>query len=429
MRIVAAATPAEGHVRPVLQVAAHLAAAGHEVVMLTGPRWAELVTAAGVKFEPLRGDALVDVDGADFRDGRNALQPGPDQLNYDFIRLYADTLPSQHSALQHLLTPESVLICDIAFSGAYPVLLGAPGTRPALAIGLGISLVTALSEDTTPLAGPLGHDEAARAAHRDANAALVAALNPFQQRLERAARACGATQQMGYVGTMWDTIWDVTAQLCVEEFEYPRHDLPEEVRFVGPLPEPRFETDALPDWWGELEGGRPVVLVSQGTIANDDLTQLVVPTVRALADTDALVVAALGRDISALDPLLDRVPDNVRVVEFVPFWRLLPHVDVMVTNGGYGATQQALRHGVPLVVGGDGQDKPYIAARVHASDTGLDLGTGRPSVEQIAHAVTAVRTDTRVQQGIRRMTAAIAASDALGAIGALVEAASNNRTR
>ena len=41
MKIVAAATPAEGHARPVLQVAAHLAAAGHEVVMLTGPRYAE----------------------------------------------------------------------------------------------------------------------------------------------------------------------------------------------------------------------------------------------------------------------------------------------------------------------------------------------------------------------------------------------------
>lgn len=142
MKIVAAATPAEGHVRPVLQVAAHLTAVGHEVVMITGPRWERLVAAEGVKFEPLSGDALVDVDGTDFRDGRKALQPGPDQLNHDFISLYAETLPAQHAALQRLLTPESVLICDIAFSGAYPVLLGAPGTRPTRAIGLGISLVT-----------------------------------------------------------------------------------------------------------------------------------------------------------------------------------------------------------------------------------------------------------------------------------------------
>ena len=397
--------------------------------MLTGPRYAGLVNAAGVKFKPLDGAALVDVNGADFRDGRNAVQPGPDQLNYDFVRLYAETLPEQHAALQRLLTPESVLNCDIAFSGAYPVLLGAPGTRPARAIGLGISTVTALSEDTTTLAGPLGDDEAALNARREVNAALVAALYPFQQRLERAARACGATQEMGYVGTMWDTIWDVTAQLCVEEFEYPRHDLPEQVRFVGPLPEPRFETEALPDWWADTEGERPVVLVTQGTIANDDLTQLVVPTLLALADTDVLVVAALGRDPSALDPLLDRIPDNVRVVEFVPFWLLLPHVDVMVTNGGYGATQQALRHGVPLVVGGDGEDKPFVAARVQASNTGVDLGTGRPSAEQIAHAVATVRTDARIRQGIQRMTTAIAASDALETITGLAEASARNKAQ
>jgi UDP:flavonoid glycosyltransferase YjiC (YdhE family) len=42
---------------------------------------------------------------------------------------------------------------------------------------------------------------------------------------------------------------------------------------------------------------------------------------------------------------------------------LLPHVDAMVTNGGYGGVQQALAHGVPLVVTGDSEDKPEVAAR------------------------------------------------------------------
>ena len=46
------------------------------------------------------------------------------------------------------------------------------------------------------------------------------------------------------------------------------------------------------------------------------------------------------------------LPANVRTSPYIPFERLLPHVDVMVTNGGYGGTQAALAHGVPLVLAG-----------------------------------------------------------------------------
>ena len=43
---------------------------------------------------------------------------------------------------------------------------------------------------------------------------------------------------------------------------------------------------------------------------------------------------------------------------------LLPRTDVLVTNGGYGGVQQALAHGVPLVVAGRTEDKVEVAARV-----------------------------------------------------------------
>ena len=63
---------------------------------------------------------------------------------------------------------------------------------------------------------------------------------------------------------------------------------------------------------------------------------------------------------------------------------LLPHVDAMVTNGGYGGVQQALAHGVPLVVAGDSEDKPEVAARVQWSGAGINLHTGRPSPAMVA---------------------------------------------
>jgi UDP:flavonoid glycosyltransferase YjiC (YdhE family) len=58
----------------------------------------------------------------------------------------------------------------------------------------------------------------------------------------------------------------------------------------------------------------------------------------------------------------------------------------MVTNGGYGGIQFALAHGVPLVVAGETEEKPDIAARVAWSGAG-NLKTGTPSADAVKAAV------------------------------------------
>ena len=86
--------------------------------------------------------------------------------------------------------------------------------------------------------------------------------------------------------------------------------------------------------------------VTQGTIANDDLSELILPTVHGLADADVLVVVATGgRPVAELGPL----PANARAAEFLPYAELFAQTDVFVTNGGYGGVQFALAHGVPVV--------------------------------------------------------------------------------
>jgi UDP:flavonoid glycosyltransferase YjiC (YdhE family) len=90
----------------------------------------------------------------------------------------------------------------------------------------------------------------------------------------------------------------------------------------------------------------------------------------------------------------------------------------MVTNGGYGGVQQALANGVPLVVAGDSDDKPEVAARVQWSGAGINLHTGRPSVAMVARAVRRVLTRPSYRERARALQAEIAASDALAAIGA-----------
>jgi UDP:flavonoid glycosyltransferase YjiC (YdhE family) len=164
-------------------------------------------------------------------------------------------------------------------------------------------------------------------------------------------------------------------------------------------------------------GDKAVVLVTQGTIANFDFNQLIQPTLSALAKEDVLVVAATART----DTESIVAPSNARVESFVPFDRLLAKVDVLVTNGGYGAVHQALSLGVPIVIAGETEDKALISARVHWTGAGISLGTQDPTEEQIGRAVRAVLADPRYRQRARAIQENFKEYDAPDAITHAVE--------
>src|SRR4029453_7192269 len=97
--------------------------------------------------------------------------------------------------------------------------------------------------------------------------------------------------------------------------------------------------------------------------------------IAGLADQPVLVVCTTG---GAPPSVLGPLPANARAASFLPHALLLPLVDVMVTNGGWGGVLAALQAGVPLVVAGRSLDKPEVARRVAWTKAGLNLRTDRP---------------------------------------------------
>jgi UDP:flavonoid glycosyltransferase YjiC (YdhE family) len=137
-----------------------------------------------------------------------------------------------------------------------------------------------------------------------------------------------------------------------------------------------------------------VVLVTQGTIATDP-ADLLAPCLEGLAGNDLFVVATTGGS----DPsVLGDPPPNAAVEKFVPYSALLPHVDVMVSNGGFGSVQLAIAHGVPMVVAGTSEDKKEVTAHVGWSGVGINLRTNRPSPRQIAEAVERVLNEPKYRE-------------------------------
>ncbi len=216
----------------------------------------------------------------------------------------------------------------------------------------------------------------------------------------------------------WLTRADAVVQLSVPSFEYPRPDAATRLEFTGMVTTSSALEHPRPAWWSDLDGSRPVVHVTQGTIANDDLSELILPTVHGLADEDVLVVVATGgRPVADLGPL----PANARAAEFLPYAELFARTDVFVTNGGYGGVQFALAHGVPVVVAPGKEDKVEVAARVVWSGTGVNLRRQRPSGARVRRGVRRVLADPRFRTAATRIGTELAAAPGAAGFAAVID--------
>jgi UDP:flavonoid glycosyltransferase YjiC (YdhE family) len=231
----------------------------------------------------------------------------------------------------------------------------------------------------------------------------------------RAAHGLGAAAVPGPDGQ--HSPWLVLAQ-GVPGLEYQRPDLPSHVHFVGRLAGGPA-TREPPSWWDELRAartrGEPVVHVTQGTLDTDP-DDLLRPVMRAV--TDAVVVLTTGgAPVETLGPL----PAHVYAAPFIAHDELLPLVDVVVSNGGWGGVLAAVEAGVPLVVAGDTLDKPEVARRVAWSGAGLDLRTGRPKPAALSAAVHRVLNEPSFRARARELSTAMHAAGGVKAAGDLIE--------
>lgn len=427
-RYLIAATPLPGHVLPMLAIAQHLVGLGHEVRVHTASRFRAQAEATGAGFVPF--EAAIDFDHHELDQRfpqRQRLPSAHAQLCFGLKHFFADAMAAQRSGLRSILRDfaADAIVVDTMFCGTFPLLLGPREERPAV-VGIGISALPLSSCDTAffgtalpPSATPEG-----RVRNRAMNANLRQAMFGEVQRYFDALLTCAGLPALPefFVDAMVK-LPDLYLQLTSESFEYPRSDLPASVRFVGPLLAPASRDFVEPDWWHELDDGRRVVLVTQGTLANQNPAQLIGPTLQGLAGAgDIQVIATTGGPAPAA--LNMAVPANARVLPFLPYDRLLPKVHAMVTNGGYGSVNHALSLGVPLVVSGATEEKPEIAARVAWSGAGINLGNGQPGARQIGDAVRRLLNEPAYRQRAGVLRDDFARHRALDEIAAALEALS-----
>lgn len=419
--ILFAAVPIHGHVAPLLPVARSFVARGDRVRFLTGSRFAEVVARTGAEHIAL--PAAADFDDRELTSAfpeRRALSPVK-AIAFDFEHIFVRPGEHQFTALRALLDePTDVIVCDPLFVGAAILVEAEPAERVPVVVAGVVPLsypgpgLAPFGLGLPPLGGPAG---------RLRNGALAAMTRRLFRPVEAAAAEVSRrVQGRPLSGPVldWMPRADAVCQLTVASFEYPRPDAPDTLVFCGPVVAAAARDERLPGWWHELDGTRPVVHVTQGTIANADLGELVLPTIAALAQTHALVVVSTG---GVPVEQLGALPDNVRASEFLPYDELFARTDVFVTNGGYGGTQFALGHGVPVVVAPGKEDKVEVAARIAWSGAGVNLKTQQPSPRRLRAAVLDVLADPRYRAAAARIGADIRASTGTETLAATVDQA------
>lgn len=147
------------------------------------------------------------------------------------------------------------------------------------------------------------------------------------------------------------------------------------IQFVGPCIE--FRPQAAPFQFERLDG-RPLVLVSLGTVYGNP--RFFRECMEQLADAPWQVVLSTGVHYD-LGPL----PSNFIVRYFVPQIELLRRAAAFVTHAGMNSVQEALYHGVPMVMAPQAADQFWISGRVAELGAGLVLESGaiRSSVAKV----------------------------------------------
>jgi zeaxanthin glucosyltransferase len=197
--------------------------------------------------------------------------------------------------------------------------------------------------------------------------------------------------------------------------------MPEQCVLVGAALGPRRTDPSFNwDWW---DPARRHVLVTAGTLSANLVHGFFARMMAALEPMAGQVQAVLNAAAdSAPDP-----PSNVLVAPRVPMLDLMPRLDAVICQAGQSTVNEALAHGVPLVVAPIRLGELTVAEQVTRAGAGVAVSFSDASHTQLAAAVTAVLEEPGYRAQARRIGAEFAAAGGTGAAAAHLAALAADR--
>lgn len=331
MKVLMVTQPGEGHLGPMVPAARGLLAAGHELAVVSAPRFAPRVRERGLAAIGAGLDYLEADVRTDFPEARKL---APHRLGAWFLgELFADLAV-------HAMVPDLLAIVD--------------RERPDL-------LLRNSYEYATCIVGELR-----RIPYATLGCAFLVPPRFLAAHLEQPlsfARSAFGLAPYPALDMLDPHLHLTQAPLAWHEHRPPaaRAVRPAAIDLDGP--DPRRDMPGLrPDW--------PLVYASMGTTSNT-LPGLFPTILDALRDEPVNLVVTVGRnvDIAALGPQ----PDHVVLRPFIPQDRLLARCDLFITAASFFTVVSAILHGVPTLLCPLAGDTPAGALRFAELGVGLVL--------------------------------------------------------
>ncbi|MEV4972175.1 glycosyltransferase [Streptomyces scopuliridis] len=344
MKLLFSATPAFGHILPLVPLLQAAVSAGHTVGLLST---AEFRAAVGEELPPevefLAAGVMPDVfsEEAARRTGADVFRPTPSTIGEIFGGARVDLAVEESIGQATEWAPD--LVVAEPFDAVGPLVAARLGVGWHKA-GIGPSLPAVITDE-------IEHVASARYDRLHLHPVAASSyIDPCPRQLQ-------------------DPDWSpVTPMRAVRPQAHRR---------------PKDAALDLPDFGGR---DKPTALVTLGTIFSDPDT--LSAAVAAVAETGVNVIATLGSSLRhpTASQRVRADSTNVRYVPFTPLGQLLEKVDLVVGAGGVGTVVGTLAHGLPMVLWPQGADQPINAARAAASGASITVD----SAGGISPAVAAV---------------------------------------
>ncbi|MBC2901984.1 macrolide family glycosyltransferase [Streptomyces cupreus] len=369
--------PGTGHVNPTAGIVAELVARGHRVSYAVTARQGAEVEEAGATLVPY------ETTMRQTRNAMNDLESVDRFTTGDFVQVLRGLVTETEAVYPAL---------DRAFADGRPDVLihdGLSGwTGRLLAHSWGIPSVRSIPTLAANEHWSLGTD-GEYATFEPEHAGLNAVYGEIAAMLDRLGVGLSAQEFFGASESGPALVF------IPREFQFKGETFGEDFHFVGPCwSERRFDGE----WSGS--GERPLVLVSLGTIHNDDLG-FFQTCVDAFAGLAWDVVMAVG---DRVDPgRLSGVPGHVEVRAHVPQLQVLREADLFVTHAGMGSVMESLSFGVPMVAIPQMSEQRANADRLAELGLGVMLHRTEVTVESLREAVVTVLGEPSYAQRVQAM--------------------------
>jgi MGT family glycosyltransferase len=199
-----------------------------------------------------------------------------------------------------------------------------------------------------------------------------------------------------------ENLWHIEGlniHLIPKEFQYRHEMFDDRFFFAGSLLRRPFESA-----WGRSVNCKPLVLISgysglPETKSSD--TEYFKLLVEALADKEYHCVVSIGETVSveSLGPL----PSNFEINHYASHLEILPHASLFVCHGGMGSSLEALHHGVPVLAIPGSPYTQEVAYRVAELGVGSMLPRDELRVDSIRNEISKMWCNPSLHERVKML--------------------------